>query len=229
MTERTSLTPAVTAESSTKRRSAAVATRWASVVLPVPGRPPEDRRQRSRGPAGALDEPAQRAAGAQHLGLAPDLVEGAGPHPDGERGDAGRRRAARRARRRRPHRRGPPCCSTSLWKAIRVQNPSAARARRRAPGWLASAHSSPATRARWVVAWAVIAIACFAVAVGGVTGESLFERLHSGAPTVESESSRAQERHRREPAGARDADDAGDRCRPHRRGDGRRPATTATP
>jgi RND superfamily putative drug exporter len=33
---------------------------------------------------------------------------------------------------------------------------------------------------------------CFAVAVGGVTGESLFERLHSGAPTVDSESSRAQ-------------------------------------
>ncbi len=46
---------------------------------------------------------------------------------------------------------------------------------------------------RWVAAWAVIAIACFAVAVGGVTGESLFERLHSGAPTVESESSRAQD------------------------------------
>ncbi|CAN7416037.1 MMPL family transporter [Terrabacter sp. LjRoot27] len=45
----------------------------------------------------------------------------------------------------------------------------------------------------WVAAWAVAAIACFAVAVGGVTGESLFERLHSGAPTVESESSQAQE------------------------------------
>ncbi|GAA5015460.1 MMPL family transporter [Terrabacter aeriphilus] len=45
----------------------------------------------------------------------------------------------------------------------------------------------------WVAAWAVAAIACFAVAVGGVTGESLFERLHSGAPTVESESSRAQD------------------------------------
>jgi RND superfamily putative drug exporter len=45
----------------------------------------------------------------------------------------------------------------------------------------------------WVVGWAVVAVACFAVAVGGVTGESLFERLHSGAPTVESESSRAQE------------------------------------
>lgn len=45
----------------------------------------------------------------------------------------------------------------------------------------------------WVAAWAVTTIACFAVAVGGVTGESLFERLHSGAPTVESESSRAQD------------------------------------
>ena len=39
MTARTSLTPAVTADSSTKRRSAAVATRCASVVLPVPGGP----------------------------------------------------------------------------------------------------------------------------------------------------------------------------------------------
>ncbi len=39
MTSRTSLTPAVTADSSTKRRSAALATRCASVVLPVPGGP----------------------------------------------------------------------------------------------------------------------------------------------------------------------------------------------
>jgi RND superfamily putative drug exporter len=46
---------------------------------------------------------------------------------------------------------------------------------------------------RWVAAWAVVAVACFAVAVGGVTGESLFERLHSGAPTVDSESSRARD------------------------------------
>jgi putative drug exporter of the RND superfamily len=45
----------------------------------------------------------------------------------------------------------------------------------------------------WAAAWAVAAVACFAVAVGGVTGESLFERLHSGAPTVDSESSRAQD------------------------------------
>jgi len=45
----------------------------------------------------------------------------------------------------------------------------------------------------WVAAWVLVAATCFAVAVGGVTGESLFERLHSGAPTVESESSRAQD------------------------------------
>ncbi|GAA2022375.1 MMPL family transporter [Terrabacter terrae] len=45
----------------------------------------------------------------------------------------------------------------------------------------------------WVAAWILVAATCFAVAVGGVTGESLFERLHSGAPTVESESSRAQD------------------------------------
>jgi len=73
-----------------------------------------------------------------------------------------------------------------------VQNPSAAgpapRTRLARLGALIARH--PRT---WIVAWAVVAIACFAVAVGGVTGESLFERLHSGAPTVESESSRAQE------------------------------------
>ncbi|NUO91540.1 MAG: MMPL family transporter, partial [Dermatophilaceae bacterium] len=45
----------------------------------------------------------------------------------------------------------------------------------------------------WVLAWVVVAVSCFAVAVGGVTGETLFERLHSGAPTVDSEASRAQD------------------------------------
>ena len=47
--------------------------------------------------------------------------------------------------------------------------------------------------ARWVLAWILITISCFAVAVGGVTGESLFNRLHSGAPTVSSESTAARE------------------------------------
>ncbi|WP_020143960.1 MMPL family transporter [Terracoccus sp. 273MFTsu3.1] len=73
-----------------------------------------------------------------------------------------------------------------------MQNPSAAgpapRTRLARLGALIARH--PRT---WILAWAVAAIACFAVAVGGVTGESLFERLHSGAPTVESESSRAQD------------------------------------
>jgi len=46
---------------------------------------------------------------------------------------------------------------------------------------------------RWVIAWVLITIACFAVAVGGVTGESLFNRLHSGAPTVDSESTQARQ------------------------------------
>src|SRR6476620_11540525 len=102
------------------------------------------------------------------------------------------RPVARRGRLRRPHRRGRPCCSTSLWKAIRVQNPSPAglapRTRLARLGGLIARHPRS-----WVAAWAVIAIACFAGAVGGVTGESLFERLHYGAPTVESESSRPQD------------------------------------
>lgn len=40
----------------------------------------------------------------------------------------------------------------------------------------------------WVVAWVIAALASFAIAVGGVTGESLFQRLSSGEPTVEGES-----------------------------------------
>ncbi len=41
---------------------------------------------------------------------------------------------------------------------------------------------------RFVLVWLVLTAAAFAVAVGGVTGESLFQRLHSGAPTAPSES-----------------------------------------
>lgn len=40
----------------------------------------------------------------------------------------------------------------------------------------------------WVSGWVLVALASFAIAVGGVTGESLFERLSSGEPTVEGES-----------------------------------------
>ncbi len=41
---------------------------------------------------------------------------------------------------------------------------------------------------RFVLAWVLLTAAAFAVAVGGVTGESLFQRLHSGAPTAPGES-----------------------------------------
>ncbi|MGW5241713.1 MMPL family transporter [Monashia sp. NPDC004114] len=44
----------------------------------------------------------------------------------------------------------------------------------------------------WVFGWLVAAIACYAVAVGGVAGESLFQRLHSGEPTVQAESREAR-------------------------------------
>ena len=44
----------------------------------------------------------------------------------------------------------------------------------------------------FVVTWVVLVAACFAVAVGGVTGESLFPRLHSGAPSSPGESTDAQ-------------------------------------
>ncbi len=46
---------------------------------------------------------------------------------------------------------------------------------------------------RFVLVWVVITAAAFAVAVGGVTGESLFQRLHSGAPSAPSEARTGQD------------------------------------
>ncbi|MGN6753481.1 MAG: MMPL family transporter [Intrasporangium sp.] len=44
----------------------------------------------------------------------------------------------------------------------------------------------------WLLAWLVVTIACFTVAVGGVTGQSLFNRLHSGDPSVGGEAQQAR-------------------------------------
>ena len=46
---------------------------------------------------------------------------------------------------------------------------------------------------RFVIVWVVLAGAAFAVAVGGITGESLFQRLHSGAPSAPSEAQTGQD------------------------------------
>ncbi len=46
---------------------------------------------------------------------------------------------------------------------------------------------------RFVLVWVVITAAAFAVAVGGVTGESLFQRLSSGAPSAPSEAETGQD------------------------------------
>ena len=45
----------------------------------------------------------------------------------------------------------------------------------------------------WVGGWVVAALLCFAVAVGGVTGESLFKRLTSGEPRVPGQSQTARD------------------------------------
>ena len=46
---------------------------------------------------------------------------------------------------------------------------------------------------RWVLGWGLAAIVSFAVAVGGVTGESLFNRLTSGEPGVPGQSQTARD------------------------------------
>ncbi len=45
----------------------------------------------------------------------------------------------------------------------------------------------------WLLGWVVAALASLAVAVGGVTGESLFDRLTSGEPTVPGQSQTARD------------------------------------
>ena len=74
-------TPSVTALNGTNTRCDVLATRWASVVLPLPGRAPEDHRA---GHA-ALDRLAQRLARRQQVLLPHELVERARPHARRER------------------------------------------------------------------------------------------------------------------------------------------------
>ena len=81
MTARTSLTPAVTADSSVNRRPVAERHDVGERRLAGAGRSPQD--QRGRG--AALDQLAQRRARAEQVLLPDDLVEGARAHAYGER------------------------------------------------------------------------------------------------------------------------------------------------
>ena len=225
MTARTSLTPAVTADSSTKRRSAAVATRWASVVLPVPGGP---QMIAESGPAAPPDPSMRRRSGL------PGRSTSAWPRTSSrERGRirtasggmAGRGRLLRAVGGGRGTEEvvSAHCGRLSTCSTPRP-GPRPPTRPRRGLRWPDSpddarvlVHGMPDDPAgaarrliarhprRLVLAWVLITFSCFAVAVGGVTGESLFNRLHSGAPTVDSESTQAQRDHRADPARPRDA------------------------
>ncbi len=46
---------------------------------------------------------------------------------------------------------------------------------------------------RFIVTWLVLVVAAFAVAVGGVGGQSLFDRLHSGSPSSPGEAQQGQD------------------------------------
>ena len=81
ITSRTSFTPAVTADSCSKARAVRPGDGERERRLAGARRPPQQHR---RQPV-LLDEPAQRAAGPEQLGLADDVVDRARPQPGGQR------------------------------------------------------------------------------------------------------------------------------------------------
>ena len=81
MASRRSLTPAMTAETATKRACASAASRRASVVLPVPGGP--HRMMRRQVPR--IQGPPQQLARAQQVRLPDHLGQRARAHPLGQR------------------------------------------------------------------------------------------------------------------------------------------------
>ena len=81
MTSLISLMPDSTALNGTKCASVNSAMIRASVVLPVPGRPPEDERLQQI----AFDGLAKRLAGGEDLVLTDDLIERSRPYALGER------------------------------------------------------------------------------------------------------------------------------------------------
>ena len=83
-TRRTSLTPALTAFSSTNRRSPARDSTCAIVVFRCRAGPRGPRDGAGR-PARAFRQAAQRGPGREQVVLADDLVDRARPHADGER------------------------------------------------------------------------------------------------------------------------------------------------
>ena len=159
-------------------------------------RAPDDRRQRPGRPRGAVDQPAQRAARAQHVSLAADLLQRPGPHPRRERRE-GRRPEVRSTGRGASARGGEQVvigAGTHGWQAIpRETTYGEAPRPHRPPGCTASARSSdgapaPSSGCGWS-RWCWPSRRRWAA----VTGESLFDRLSSGDPSVPGESSTGRE------------------------------------
>ena len=96
ITARTSLTPALSADSAANRRSLAPGDQVRDRGLAGAGRTPQDHRGRA---VPAADQPAQRRARAEQVLLADQLVDRARAHPDRERGVRRGRRETRPARR----------------------------------------------------------------------------------------------------------------------------------
>ena len=188
MTARTSLTPAVTADSSTNRRPAGRGHEVGQGRLAGAGRSPDDRRQRAGRPRRPLDQPAQRAARAAARRPA------RGPRPATAGASARPAAAASTApgRRRPPLRRPADAAKRSspspVVTAGRLSPVRRRTARHRAPTAALRLHrlgSVVARRARRViVVWLVRGGAAFATAVGGVGGESLFDRLSLRRPAA---------------------------------------------
>src|SRR6478672_5349721 len=191
MTARTSLTPAVTADSSTNLRPALVATRCARVVLPVPGGP---QRIADSGPAGPAYPSMRRRRGLPGRSTAPcprtsssdcgRIRTASGGMTDG---DASTPAAPSRCA---VAKRSSSAVLTAgrLSRVTPTPSPASALAPPSHPTRLARM-GTVVGRHPWRVLglWLVVVVLCFAAAGGALGGDSLFQRLTSGEPTVPGE------------------------------------------
>src|SRR5450756_1675824 len=196
ITSRTSLTPAVTADSSTKRRPEVSAMRYARVVLPVPGGPHSTTDDGAAGPGSPLTGASNRRNG--------DPGSSRCRCPTTSSSVRGRIRTASGAPGRTS---GSPCgpvpqaSKRSMPRAYATARPPAAVTLPSRNGQICDIGPVFEHLGRLIArhpelivgTWLVLAIGAFTIASVGVDGTSLFDRLSTGEVRVAgSESDQAQ-------------------------------------